>query len=351
MVHVRPGQDVVLSLSDDFYFGKADVQISSSYLKLDRKEKEGNRTLYFFTHSSDIHEWSEYSNVFLGEIWIDYDKSISKLGILLDCTNADKTDQITVINPDCVDLRVKPHSVIEAIVYDLSFSYQDEWHCEWEPSISGLGLGQLGSDHLCLRSWNNYWDHALDDASYRYARYPRVEPPQGAWPKQHHFWFRFCGDIEAISDECCGIEHGGKIHLYGKSNRFDSNSRSVHFVIDLFLDCRKNSSSLLQNTLSMKTKDETSPYVWDKPHKPQQPQKTKKKKQPIWPVVMDVDVVLAEQSFEGCKVISGRTVQLQHNPCEPCDDDPYGFDADDYHDYYPFAHHNRHWCNHRMRID
>lgn len=284
VVRVNPGQQILLCVSND-----PDIQINSEYMKIESCEISEDGRVYVISHNVNVYDWSLYSQVVLGKIWIDYDKSISKLSVVMECNNYHKLNFVTLINPDGYDLRIKPHNIIEVILYDLSFGFRDKWCCDWISNINNLGIEEIGLDYLCLQSWNSC---GLVKASYPYAKYPRVDVSKNSWVRQHHFWFRFDSSLNSIVQEIKGgIEHVGKLTFWGKSN--DHLSLTQSYSVNIFLDCRVLKPQLFVDTSSLKTKDKYPPYLFDS---------LESKKQNFIPIVRDVDVLVVGQSFEGCRV-------------------------------------------------
>ena len=187
LVRLRPGQSMFLSFDKETY-RDVKLELASDYLEA---EADGDHK-YRIWQTKVVDGWGDYSSTFLGEIWIDYDASIAKISVVLDCVNKEKLDHITIVNPDCFDVRVQPHQVIELIVYDLRFGSLDEWYCTWKP-LKDIYLEQIGYDYISLQTWGQYYQHGDDDPGYRYARMMRteIEPSPTQWTRQHHFWFRF----------------------------------------------------------------------------------------------------------------------------------------------------------------
>jgi len=254
LVKVNPGQEINLYLDNEI-FGEHAVDASTELLIVDSKKHKNGR-LYTITHSENIHEWAEYSATMLGEIWIDGLKSIGKVGVLLESKNNEKQVR-TVVNPDSIDLRIYPYNVVEVIVYDCRFGYHDEWSCEWQPT-KDIDLEEIGYDHLCLHSWDSYFDQ-MEEPSYLYARLPRCDTKSSMLTRQHHFWFRLNSKAFELITKESGIVHVGNVVINGMSNRYQLQyADKTKYHVALYVDCRKKCYREIQNTLNLKLRNDSS---------------------------------------------------------------------------------------------
>lgn len=331
MIRVKPGQKINLSLSK-VLFPDVNLEIISDHIKIESCQTGDINRVYVLSHDSSICQWSEYSDFFIGEVLLECEKFISKLAIVMESTNPSKSIFLSVVNPNYFDLRLKPHNVIEVILYNTSFGSQDEWKTNWAPHVPNLGLEQIGSDHLCLQSWNHYG--VVDDPSYPYAKLPRVDVSNNNMTRQHHFWFRLGSrfkDLNQFVKEFQGeIQFIGKLNFQGQEDRYKSSLRKETFGLDLYLDCRKPKSDLYLKTLSLKSKDDCSPYDFCSVND----NKKHKIKQSDYPIVRHVDVVVAKQSFDGCREAEPYK---EDKISKTFNDDSYEFDSD----FYPFPRRNR----------
>lgn len=305
LVKLRPGQDMFLSFDKELY-GDVKIELASDYLEAEAVGllQDGSHK-YRVWQTKDVAGWSDYSSTFLGEIWIDYDSSIAKVSVVMDCVNNEKLDHVTVINPDCFDVRVQPHQVIEFIVYDLDFGSLDEWHCSWNP-LKDVHLEQIGYDHLSLQAWHQYYRHGDNDPGYRYAKFPRTEIEIGPtqWTRQHHFWFRFDRSVLDYAD--VGVNHIGDFTIEGVSDKFASKTDPKHtqYHLSLYLDTKKFKRGRALHTLGLKKKNEYSHYTYARQQSATRsiihvPKET-------LPVSREVDISNLQPASldEGCKVIS-----------------------------------------------
>ena len=333
LARVHPGQDICLSLDLERY-EQLKVELASDHLSFEGAcEKEG-RKLYSFSLKEDVKDWDRYSSCMLGEIWVDAKDLISKVIVVLNATQEGKSDQITVINPDCYDVRVSPHQVIELVVFDLRFGMQDEWDCRWVPN-SRIGIEEIGYDHLNLYSWYQFYDYMDDDPEYRYARCPRINCDSNPYCRQHHFWYRF--DSNILEGEGSGVEHVGNLVVSGCADKFlKGRTQESSYVASVFVDWRKAKKGRILHTLGLDKKGDYSQYnykhVQNFPRGNSiQPKKKQKQKHKTWlPETREVSVsCLATDSLEnGCNVLSAIPwVEREENYGY---DEHKGFDCCDY---------------------
>lgn len=341
LVKIHPGQDILLYLDDEVYGGQT-VEVSSEHLKLTPEPPERTHEKFFhcyrISHSLEVREWAAYSSTLIGEIWIDGKKSMGKVGVLLETTCPNKSHIRTVVNPDCMDLRIYPYNVIELIVYDLKFGYHDEWNCEWRPLIEDLGLQQIGYDHLCLHSWDVYYN-GLEPNDYLYSRYPRADVLGGLMTRQHHFWFRFDPKIFEVTAKNNGLVCAGNIVVNGLSNRFQlqyAEKRAYH--VALYIDCRKKHFQDIQTTLNLKLRDETAPGLMGKPsYGPRQVAQTVKEE--VLPTIRDIGIKLLDKTDDltDCKMLPtlNDSYRASAHMNMWYDEDDFFFDTPYHHRHHP----------------
>lgn len=302
IVKVCPGQEINMYL-DNEVFGEHAVDVSTELLSVESTAHK-NGKLYKIKHSNLIHDWAEYSSAMLGEIWIDGKKAIGKIGVLMETTNQEKSNVRTVVNPDCMDVRMYPYNILEVIVYDIRFGYHDEWTYEWK-AVKDVGIQQLGYDHLCLHSWEHYYN-GLEPANYLYARLPRGEAQNGMLTRQHHFWFRLDNKSFPLVAKETSIVHVGNITISGISNRYQLQyaDKMTHHL-SVYVDCRKKCYKELQDSINLKLRNDCSPQncgvIIHKPN-PTPPPPAKQ----VLPEIRDVDIRLVETPghVTGCKMLS-----------------------------------------------
>jgi hypothetical protein len=283
---VCPGQEIYLYL-DNNMFEEHIVDVSTNFLNVEFIRNKSGDSVYRVCHSNSIHDWAEYSSSLLGEIWIDGKNSIAKIGVLLESKNQHKTQVTTVVNPDCFDLRIYPHNIIEVVVFDSSFGYHDEWKWDWIP-IKDVEIEQIGYDHLCLHSWDSY-HNGLESPNYLYARCPRTVSSDGLLTRQHHFWFRLNKNAFKLIAKESGIIQIGNIVINGLSNRYQLDHASkMSYHVSLYVDCRKKYYKKMQETLLVASKNNSlSEYNVIKK----------------LPEIRDVDVKIMNSDFDGCRSV------------------------------------------------
>ena len=347
---IGPGQPIELFLDTDI-FGEHSVDVSTELLKVQYIGQDCKVRQYNITHSGAIHDWAEYSSVLLGEIWIDGKNSIGKIGVLMESTNPEKEQVRTVINPDCVDLRMYPHNILEVIAYSPSFGYHDEWNYTWK-ALKDVEIELMGCDQLCLHSWEHY--SGLEMPDYLYSRLPRAEISEGLLTRQHHFWFRLNHKAFSMISKETSIVQVGNLLLSGISNRYQvHNSEKIEYHISVYVDFRKKNYKLMQDTINLKLRHDSYPSQtcgYKQPYKqpssvPYVPAKTVWVPPPkeILPEIRDVDIKLVEISGD---VVSGcKTLETLNETYKPSFN--YGYNDywdEDFYDYpqYPKNHHQHH---------
>jgi hypothetical protein len=313
LVKLQPGQSFVLSLDKGIY-GDPQIEITDNF-EISSLDQKKDLCHYTFSPTNDLDDWGLYSACLLGEVWISYEGGLSKLVIVQDCLSPDKIDNLTVINPQYCDIRVQPQTIMELIVYDKEFGYQDQWDWTWQPHID-LTIDEMGVDTLGLHSWADWQEYAnVDPPHYRYARYPRTEIGDNQFCRQHHFWFRFGKDLLPLLDANLGVQHVGDFSLKGFENRWDKTSDRSGFL-SVYLDLRKKYRNRFLATLGVQKRSfQTGPHKWPKQRVVYSVSKTPKE-----PTVNQVAIVAlkAESLEDGCNVLSAKppkraeTVHVRH---------------------------------------
>jgi hypothetical protein len=252
VVYLQPGQTLALEL-DEAVFPSPRVEISTSNLFVVPVIGSPERTEYLFVQAEEVAEWANYSTCHLGDIWIGSDKTTARLVVMLACRNPHKDRHVTAINPDCTDLRMRPHDVLEVILYDADFTTRDDWTWTWCPT-SDVGLETLWYNRLSLSMWAWICDQEANDSpNHPYSRLPRIDTRADVQFRQHHFWFRFDERVLAAVDQCDGLCDVGTLKFFGWSDCLnkgnDPTVRSITLVLNL-KDKHKNRDKIA-STLSM----------------------------------------------------------------------------------------------------
>jgi hypothetical protein len=246
---LKPSQEMILMLDgdreDDELFFSNDDWLSWNFSK-------GK----YHIRPVGVTRWEEYSHVLLGEIVIDAPQKLSKVLVVLECSNAHKKDQMTIINPTAYDVRVKPHYVMEFILFEESLGKDCKWTWNFETHERfSMGVDLLGSASVAR---NVCWEE--EDPEYRYAALVR-----GKWSRntnQRHFWFRF--DEKIYSALSFGkTSYMGTFHFAGISG---SNHilRSARIHVDLGANMKHLWS--VQKTQQYKKLGDYSNYNWKNHH-------------------------------------------------------------------------------------
>ena len=337
---VRPGQEICLYLADQLY-GNHTVDVSSNVLSIQQITFSGPGKLYKISHDSCVHDWADYSSSLIGEIWIDGKDSIGKIGVLLESKNPEKAQVRTVINPDCYDMRIYPYNILEVIVYDKRFGFHDDWSWEWKP-LEDIEIQQIGYDQLCLNSWDHYFQ-GVESPQYMFARHPRADVDKnGMLTRQHHFWFRLNNKVFNMITCKSSIVHIGNMVISGIANKYQQQfaDKTSHYL-SLYVDFRKKCYQQMQDTLNIKMRNESTPYLYGPANK--QRINTSSYKPPpkvVLPEIRDVDIKLIETPGEitGCTSLTALNENYNSAKYDYWEDD-----CCDYTQHHKNYHHPKWW--------
>lgn len=306
MVWLEPGQTLVLHLKlEDYPAVKVDTM--GGYLTLLASEEEDGIGKYLFIQDEKVAGWAAYSSCFLGDIWIDSDTTVAKMVVMLNCETTEKKDFVTVVNPDCTDLRLKAHNVLEVILCDHRFKDQDEWVWEWHP-LNDVGIEQVGYDYVQLDMWGRYFGYNSDEPSHHpYARLPRSESEDNRLVRQHHYWFRFSESIINVMTDSKAVKHLGNLKFYGWADRFNKNEGYAHeSILSLMVDLSSKYRSLVWHTLlSLKKHGEVQTYIPRIEHYSSPLKRRHVQVVPRLPTIREVAVKLLDSKSieDGCKTM------------------------------------------------
>lgn len=272
------------------------IEIPEDFLQVVDEKHEENRDVFFINQIKDHTEWSQYSSSFMGEICCKKEADVSRISVIQNCTNNKKSNHVSVVNPKWSKLRVHPQNIVEIILYDLGFTYQDEWNWEWT-SNDGVGVELLGRDTLSLYYLNKQY---LGNPDLRYSMYPCVSTEK-IMCRQHHMWFRFNKSILKSMSKETGIKTVGFFQIDGKSNKFQPNSSSEVKILPIDVDFRKPKRGLVLSTLCIEDKSSEQAKVSSK-----QWEKWNKRKWTDYLTIknVSVDKIDIENLYDGCNVLS-----------------------------------------------
>lgn len=308
LVWLQPGQSLVVRLSKETY-QNSKVETSNGHMKvLTCEEKEEERE-YLFIQDEMVPEWSAYSSCFLCDIWIDSDAVTAKLVVMLACHNEAKDNFVTAINPDCTDLRLRPHDILEVILYDHRFRDQDEWSWQWN-STCDVKLEQIGYEHMNIHMWERYYEAEADEhPSYAFARCPRTQSENNPWCRQHHFWLRFDDSILLAMQKESGLRHVGNLRFYGWPDRYNKNGGYLSdSFVSLTVDLDNKYRMRVLDTLALKPHGECQKPL-PEPVRAAVVNHLRKKKGKVWtPTIRDVSLNLLETTAleAGCNTMSAE---------------------------------------------
>lgn len=338
MIRVQPGQEINIRL-DLTAYPNSKVSTSGGNLHVVSEAQVGDVKCFIIAHKEQVKDWARYSTCFIGEIWVESDFHCAHLEVMLECHTLGKGSFVTVINPDCVDVRYKAHEVMEVILFDENFGNQDEWSWSWSP-LMDIGVELMGYTHLSLNLWKQHYEiEEADEPQHAYARFPRAEAGTNPWCRQHHLWFRFDEKILEEMHNLQGVHHVGDFwfHGYGEIFRKHVDQPEVKHL-SVHVDFSTVKTNLVRLTLAMPKLSETEPPVPGscRPLTAQVLRQSKLK--PKVPVVREVFVSLKDEATleAGCKTIPAEPpeeVPDQHPDCGDCSLVPYN------NRHSPFGHH------------
>lgn len=323
LVRLHPGQHFMLCLDETY--GNPDVEVAGDYLKVESFGNKDGNNLYQISPKENLSDWSAYSACFLGEIWVGWKEGVAKLIVNLECSNVEKMEHITIVNPDCFDVRVRPYNVLEFVVYDEDFDWQDEWTWTWKPEIPFLEMERLGHDYLSLypnAHLHQYSDN--DPPNGRYARCPRTKPEK--FFRQHHFWFRFGRSVLKLLDQNESIERAGNLEIIGTSNKFHKHipTEGKRYIASLHLDLKKRYRAKILSSLGLQKREEGRLGGLNYCCSGGSVVHLSKPKKKVLPVVKDVVINKVTSSWQDCKSIPAKPQPNQfHNPYSQYDDEDF----------------------------
>lgn len=242
LVRIRQGQSIHLQLDENLFpnhkiriFSSNNTYLSDNLIILEQ-EQSFNYSNYSINLNKNIEIWSQYSSVYLGEIWIDSQKEAARLLVVMESSSEFKSNFITTINPDYADIRITPGDIMEVILFNIDFgdNYIWEWQFNQETDcdVELLGTSDLNLQ-ICQKN-----KATIDCPELPYARFPRVETIKDPTCYQKHFWFRFDKKMLSLVDEMTGVSYLGDFKFLGSLGPNSSGTEvvqrafSVHAILD-----------------------------------------------------------------------------------------------------------------------
>lgn len=327
MVRVQPGQEINIRL-DLQYYPNAKVSTSGGHLHVASEAQVGEVKCVIISQRDHVKDWARYSTSFIGEIWVESDHHCAHLEVMLETHTLGKGSFVTVVNPDCADVRYKAHEIMEVILFDENFGNQDEWAWSWSPLME-IGVELMGYSHLSLNLWKQRYEvHEADDPEHAYARFPRAEAGMNPWCRQHHMWFRFDEKMLDAIHVLQGIQHVGDFWFHGYGDMFTKHKNQPEVRhLSVHVDFSAVKLHLMRLTLAMPKLAETTlpmPGACRPLNSAMFTSVVAKKRVPL---VRDVCVSLKEDmSLEsGCKTIPAEppVEEPQQPDCDDCSPVPY----------------------------
>lgn len=339
-IRVQPGQEITIRL-DLTAYPNSKVTTSGGNLYVDSEAQVGEVKCVIIAQKEQVKDWARYSTCFIGEIWVESDYHCAHLEVMMECHTLGKSSFVTVVNPDCADVRYKPHEIMEVILFDENFGNQDEWAWSWSP-LMDIGVELMGYTHLSLNLWKQHYEiHDADEPQHAYARFPRAEAGMNPWCRQHHLWFRFDDKMLEAMHALQGVKHVGDFwfHGYGDIYRKHVDQPQVKHL-SVHVDFSSTKENYIKLTLAMPTLNDTPP-----PNpgscRPLTLPLRQGKPQPRVPVVRQVLVSLKDEATleEGCRTIPAEPPveePAQHPDCGDCSPVPYDGRHPAFHHQHPF---------------
>lgn len=256
VVWLKPSQSLVISLDNNKY---PDVRLDvlSDHLYVSAEADAGSRTEFLLVQEPYLVEWSEYSSCHLGDIWVESAEAVSRLSIMLFCTNKNKENFITAINPNYTDIRIKPQNILEVVIYDKYDNVKYEWN--WEPKENPqVGVDLLSYSYCDLNEYIQEFDFVKEsDPNSPYAILPRFGLDKDNFSREHHFWFRFKGTVLQELSKIDGLKNVGSLQF---TNANYKSSIEPQYKLSLILDLDNKQFDKVLKTLMIKT----DTYVFEK---------------------------------------------------------------------------------------
>lgn len=193
-----------------------------------------DKNYYLFKPKKFIEEWSNYSSMHLGSIFVNSNFNSSNIIVLSESSNNLKSNFLTIINPKNDIVRMIPGDILEVILFDCE-NQELEWHfsecmnCE----IEFLGESRLSSKK----------DKIFPCKDYPYAQLPRFVEFKELPIVQRHFWFRFNKKLmNLLNDTVCSPKHFGNMIFINQKNQ-------TEFSMSLYVTLHKKYKTRVLNSL------------------------------------------------------------------------------------------------------
>lgn len=321
VVKTWPGQRIELSLEKKYY-PNAKITVNN-LIRVYKFEEDDSFVRWTIIQNADFEDWSKYSACFLGDIWIDSDDVVARLVIILQSSTPSKTDYLTIINPsnDCV--KINPYQIMEIIVYDDRFGYQDEWNWSWSSGSDGIELEELAVDHLTVFGFQNKLLN-VDNPEYQYARCPRIIVSGDDFCRQHHFWFRLGNSVLNSLPQEKELQYLGLLTIRGYADQYHKHAtQTVDHSVAIYADLKNKFRQQVIRTLGVQQQelDSLFPKKWASYSQPV------KKKNLLY--VKDVNISkLDDEINDNCR--TAASVPPERSKWSQYNDDDFYFVGSDY---------------------
>ena len=229
-VFLKAGQEFLLKF-DLAQFVDVRIIVESDLLEQTNSRIVENHYEHVFVQSKDLSIWAKYSTCFLGQIWIcPKNEERYRISLILNCEKDENSHFITVIDPQNIELKIRPHNILELVIpQDLNSQHIS---ILWTPLHSGVKLVQT--------DWR-YMTAQATGVGNGYSGFKII--PRLSKTAAHHFFFSVKLDQPNIlvnsgifknyaytGDLTCGETISGEpriISVYLKAKQKDITSNSI----------------------------------------------------------------------------------------------------------------------------
>lgn len=252
VVRLQPRQQVCLSLDTDRY-PNSKITISKGCLSYQDLGVNNGRHKYLISANELSNDWAKYSSALLGNVWVDSDDTIACLCVMQTCNNDTKRHVVTAVNPESIDVRLKPGDIMEVILCDPDCDNEQYWFWDWVKALP-VGIELLGSSDLLINRWHQYHEYMHDDhPDCLYARFPRTKTTDNNL-RQYHFWFRLNHDLLNVMKHYNGVHHIGTLAFFCYGDRRRPNEATSYYRLSVWMDIDVELIKEVSNSLFISSK-------------------------------------------------------------------------------------------------
>lgn len=180
LVPLKPNQDFLLLVSP--FVDLQDMDYDSKFFDLAGTEQIRDGTQIFkFSQTYDLTQWCALGSVYLGEVVVVGKTIAASLCVVL---SSEKTDVVTVINPQGTEIKAQPHQIIEVVLYD--DAHPSKWRASTMPGDDGVEFVQTGYQSLPSDVDIHTLTERMRNTS-EFIVFPRAFDEFSG--REHHYWF------------------------------------------------------------------------------------------------------------------------------------------------------------------